>query len=331
MGSAMPGTFFSLPGRSHFALGLLGLAAIAAHLQASAMMHLVAAALTMPNHSVAMALGMPKSATISPGNPKSARRILARNVFDSTTGPIDTRSKPLGRNAGDATPDLTDPLAATTCKDTAALIVTESVDATWSLATLQGQGETIPRLRRIGDDVAGKQVAYIGFNSRYQRPSVWLVSGLELCQAFLFAPAVAPPPAAASTKESVAEPRRGSARPLQAVSSRIQRVSDNGFRVDRAVVEKILSERETYLRGVRAVPDAVDGKVVGIRLLGIRQDSLPDILGLVNGDRLETVNGFSVASPETALEAYVRLRTADNLKVQIRRAGRPMTIDYEIL
>jgi general secretion pathway protein C len=37
-----------------------------------------------------------------------------------------------------------------------------------------------------------------------------------------------------------------------------------------------------------------------------------------------------MASPEKALEAYMRLRTADGLKVQLNRRGQATTIDYKI-
>jgi general secretion pathway protein C len=37
-----------------------------------------------------------------------------------------------------------------------------------------------------------------------------------------------------------------------------------------------------------------------------------------------------MASPEKALEAYARLRTASNLNVKVNRRGQPMSIDYRI-
>jgi general secretion pathway protein C len=37
-----------------------------------------------------------------------------------------------------------------------------------------------------------------------------------------------------------------------------------------------------------------------------------------------------MASPEKALEAYARLRTANNLNVKVTRRGAPMSIDYRI-
>ena len=59
-------------------------------------------------------------------------------------------------------------------------------------------------------------------------------------------------------------------------------------------------------------------------------DSLLATLGLKSGDRLETINGFSVANPEQALQAYARLRTAEHLRVRVVRAGQPLGIDLHI-
>ena len=69
--------------------------------------------------------------------------------------------------------------------------------------------------------------------------------------------------------------------------------------------------------------------VVGVRLFGIRPDTLLGSIGLENGDRLETINGFKMSSPEKALEAYTRLRAADGLTLQVDRGGKPMTIDIK--
>ena len=60
------------------------------------------------------------------------------------------------------------------------------------------------------------------------------------------------------------------------------------------------------MRSARIVPEQENGKVVGIRLFGIRPETLLGTLGLENGDRLQTINGFDMASPEKALEAMRR-------------------------
>jgi len=71
-------------------------------------------------------------------------------------------------------------------------------------------------------------------------------------------------------------------------------------------------------------------KVVGLRLSGIRPGSLLSVLGLQNGDRLESINGFRVASPAQALDAYVHLRTAPQLRVQLRRLEAAVVLNLNI-
>ena len=215
-----------------------------------------------------------------------------------------------------------------------AAIITESTDPTWSLAALQGPGDTAPKLRRVGDAVGGKQVAYIGYNPTQNSPSVWIASEASLCQVLLFA-TQAPPPAAAPAPAPAAAPAppapAGGPSPIPAdIAARIQKVSDTEFNVDRAVVDKILENQAELMRSARIVPEQKDGKVVGIRLFGIRPDTLLGTLGFQNGDRLESINGFNMASPEKALEAYARLRTANNLNVKINRRGQTSSIDYRI-
>jgi general secretion pathway protein C len=107
-------------------------------------------------------------------------------------------------------------------------------------------------------------------------------------------------------------------------------VSDTEFKVDRSVVDKILENQAELMKSARIVPEQKDGKVVGIRMFGIRPDTLLGTLGMQNGDRLESINGFNMASPEKALEAYARLRTATQLDVVVNRRGATTTINYKI-
>jgi general secretion pathway protein C len=264
--------------------------------------------------------------------PKSAEPILARNPFDSVTGPLN--AQPI-EELQPSKPDLSDPLSAPVCDGVRAAIISESTDPQWSLAALQGPGEPAPKLRRVGDDMGGKQVTFIGFNPRKNSPSVWLLSGASLCQALLFAEPQAVAQAAAQAAAPAPAPDMGppTGGPTTVpadIASKIQKVSDSEFNVDRSVVDKILENQAELMRSARIVPEQKDGKVVGIRLFGIRPDTLLGTLGLQNGDRLEAINGFTMASPEKALEAYARLRTASNLNVKLTRRGSPATIDYRI-
>ena len=114
------------------------------------------------------------------------------------------------------------------------------------------------------------------------------------------------------------------------IAKGVRRVSATEFDVDRGVVDKILENQAELMRQARIVPEQENGKVVGIRLFGVRPETLLGTLGMENGDRLEKINGFDMASPEKALEAYARLRTADHLTVSVNRRGQEMNLDYNI-
>jgi general secretion pathway protein C len=251
------------------------------------------------------------------------------------TGPLN--AKPIETPVPKANElDTHDPLAATACDGIAAFIITESVDPLWSVAALQGGGEPRPRMRRVGDDVAGRKVEFIGYNPLEDSPAVWLSGAGALCQVVLFRTQQVPPPAAPGAPPVPAPDAptppssRGAATVPPEIATKIQRVSDTEFSIDRSVVDSILERQAELMKSARIVPEQKDGKVLGVRLFGIRPDTLLGTLGLQNGDRLETINGFNMASPEKALEAYARLRTASNLNVKVSRRGQPVSIDYRI-
>lgn len=52
--------------------------------------------------------------------------------------------------------------------------------------------------------------------------------------------------------------------------------------------------------------------------------------GAQDGDRLEQINGYDVADPDAALEAFSRLRTASELTVGVERRGCPTTLPIHI-
>ena len=49
---------------------------------------------------------------------------------------------------------------------------------------------------------------------------------------------------------------------------------------------------------------------MGVRLFNIRPTSMLGALGLQNGDRLSSINGFEMNEPQKMLEAYQKLVTS---------------------
>ena len=264
-------------------------------------------------------------APATPARAPSAAPILARNPFDHVTGPLVAPAAAAGSNAAPTRAlDTSDPLSAPTCDGVDVDAIVASDDADWSLAALEGADKKALLLRR-GGELAGKKLEFVGWDR------VWFSSDGALCQAKLFGPrkAAAKPAPIAPVVSST--PRGRGAAPLDPeLRKGIVAVSPTEYNIDRSVVDRILENQSELMRQARIIPVQENGRVVGVRLLGVRPDTLLGVLGMQNNDRLQTINGFEVANPEKALEAYARLRTADKLTIQVNRGGKNMNLDYNI-
>jgi general secretion pathway protein C len=311
---------------------VLALIALAAYFQASGVSNFVGARLLVDAKELAAA---PPSGKMIPGRSikrdagssqyASGKPILERNAFDSVTGPLTGVDAGVGDGgaAEEETVDFSKPYAAPECDDARVLIITAAEDPAWSMAAMSEGSSGDTTLRRIGDTLGSKRIWYIAWDR------VWLQGDGDLCQARMFSDKE-PPPKVAKPAAKPSRPKRGPAKVPKEIADKIQKVSDTEFNVDRAVVDQILENQSVLMRSARIVPEKKDGKVVGIRLLRVRPDTLLGTLGLRDGDRVEKINGFDITSPEKALEAYARLRTAGNLSVSITRKGKPMNIDFNI-
>jgi general secretion pathway protein C len=313
--------------RKNFWLLVLPLVAVAALLNAQAVTQLVGVSLTPDEQALATP---PPVAKVGPSSSASTRNasadpILSRNPFDHVTGSLNPPVVDDTAAASTSALDLSDPFNAPVCEGVKVLVITASGDPDWSFAALTGAGETKSVLRRRGGEIGGKKIQFVGWDR------VWFQSGDTLCQAMLFKQPDLPAPKPAEVAPAApASPGKGAPGLDPALAKGIQKVSATEFNIDRGVVDKILENQSDLMRQARIVPEQENGKTVGIRMFGIRPETLLGTLGMENGDRLQTINGFDMASPEKALEAYARLRTADKLTVQVNRRGQNMNLDYNI-
>ena len=310
--------------KRYFPAVVCALIALAAYFQASGMGQLVASTVSVDGASAsppAVTRGGVQGAAANQDHATSAAAILSRNPFDSITGPLD--GKPIEPLTTEPTVQAQgDPYDDPACDGTKVLLITQADDPEWSFAALAGS-DGKATLRRQGDDVNGRTVFYVGWDR------VWLTSGGSRCQSIVGGK---PPPGKTAATAAPAAPentggsskRKGRKVPPE-IAAKIHKVSETEFNVERSVVDQILENQAELMRTARIVPEKEGDKVVGIR-----PDSLLGTLGLENGDRLSTINGFEMSDPQKALEAYARLKTADRLTVSVNRKGKPMNIDFNI-
>lgn len=291
-----------------------------AYFQATGCVALVVAEVAEPTQATDLAPA--RDAPVAPPS-LDASPILARNPFDSETGPLG-RFAPEQPVASASTASVpADPMAVKTCEFAYVTLITASEDPAWSFAAVELKGgESV--LRRVGSAVDGHTVEHISWNR------VWLADESDLCQLKLGdKPEVKKRKRRPSRKRRARRGRRSTRLPAH-IKSKIKKVGAHEYDVERSAIDEILEDQARLFRATRVRPVREGGKTTGIRLSRIRGGTLLNTLGLRNGDVFKSVNGFGVTDPQRALEAYGRLRTADHLTLSLERKGKPLTIDVNI-
>jgi general secretion pathway protein C len=306
------------------------LIAIAAYFQASGMGQIVASSVLLDPSSMP-----PPPSPPAPGGHASSvserstdgTPILARNPFDSVTGPLDGSNAPPAITDAPPPSVSTDPYDDPVCDGGKVMLITESDDDDWSFVSLAGaDGKSV--MRRRGDEFGGRTVHAIAWDR------VWLMQGGTRCQMKLHddgGPKVAA--GGGGPKIDPGEPPRptrpGAKLPSE-IADKIRKTGENSFDVDRSAISTIMEKQGDLMRGVRILPQKDGDKTVGLRVSGIKPTSLLGTLGIQNGDQLKGINGMDISDPQKALEAYARLQMADKISVSVVRGGKPMTIDVNI-
>jgi general secretion pathway protein C len=240
-------------------------------------------------------MGADAASAEPPGRP-SAEAILARNPFDSVTGPL------LGAPEGGTDADESAPA----CDGVRVVAIVTSPEPAWSFAVLDVRGESHPIFRRaVAADGAPTELLGVAPDR------VLVAHDGRRCVARLFAPARAPLPS--GTQPAV----RG-----------IARGGPGEFIVDRATRDALIDGGASFMRSVAVQPEKSGDEVIGVRLLTLKPGTPLDALGLLAGDVLASVDRIPLISPEKMLEALARLRTAEHIHATVLRGGRPIELDY---
>jgi general secretion pathway protein C len=283
--------------------------------------------------------GSPGASTPSPSetsfHSRDVHQILTRNIFDADAGCLTCAPAPTPTaevaDAGPATPTTEQPLEA--CAGTARVLgAVEADDPLWSFIFLAPSANQPSMPYRMGQMFDGKTVASIGYHQQFG-PFVILRQGTgpgstRCFYAQVMPPRPAPPPPAATP--APAPHGDGQSGELSAVMDRIERTGNNEYTMPRSAVDRILENQADLMRQTRIMPHEEGGRTVGVQLFGVRGNSLLGRLGMQNGDILNRINGLEIASPDRALEAYSRLRTADHITITVTRNGAPVNIDFNI-
>ncbi len=302
------GTSISRRLRGSFALLLACPLGVSAFLSGRGVGDLVAARLEPGVGDLSFARASRPRAPSPSFHTTTAASILARNPFDSQWRPV--ASAPVESETDPEVPP---------CEDVRVLAIVASEDPDWSFAAFQVRDEK-PLLRRRGGAIDRDTIEFIG------RERVWLRREGRLCLTAMFAPQPVAAGDAVAARAPAVTPGTLEAR----LAKGIRRTGTTEFEVDRGVVDQVLEHEAELLGRTHIALERDKGRSVGVRLTGIQPGALLSLIGLENGDQVQTVNGFDVTNPATALEALARLQQSPRLTVVLSRAGAAMTLSYDV-
>ena len=119
--------------------------------------------------------------------------------------------------------------------------------------------------------------------------------------------------------------------PAAAAARRTQRPArTRRITLRRSQIESALEDVNQLLTQVNIRPHFQQGQPDGLMLSRIKPNSLFMRMGLRNGDIITGVNGSNIQSVEDVMSFYENLKSAERISLQMKRGGRPRTIDYTV-
>ena len=118
---------------------------------------------------------------------------------------------------------------------------------------------------------------------------------------------------------------KSNATPLNRQSAALENIT-----LKRSQIETAVQDINTLMKQVRIRPHFTNGEPDGLRVTGIRPNSIFYRMGLKSGDVITGVDGKNIVSVDDALKLYQSLQSSESLKLQLKRRGRSKTLEYNI-
>jgi type II secretory pathway component PulC len=113
---------------------------------------------------------------------------------------------------------------------------------------------------------------------------------------------------------------------------RLLSCEDGRCTITRAGLDEIFANPARLATQARVVPAMRDGAYEGLKLYGIRPNSLPHRLGFQNGDFVVAVNGHPLGSLDQTMRVYAELsrEAVSKIEFDVRRKNESKTLTLQI-
>jgi general secretion pathway protein C len=87
---------------------------------------------------------------------------------------------------------------------------------------------------------------------------------------------------------------------------------------------------EKVLRSATIEPYVHKGRTTGLRITGLENTPLTGLLGLKNGDVVQTINGQTLTSKQKAFQVLQKAKTQPKLQIQLLRDGKSEQLSFDL-
>ncbi len=115
------------------------------------------------------------------------------------------------------------------------------------------------------------------------------------------------------------------------IGKNIRKIGTNSYEIEQNELDDALSNLSRIVTQARVVPAFENGQTVGFKIFSIRANSIFQKLGLKNGDIIKQINGYSLNSPNKALELYQKLKLSKSFTMDLKHRGQAMTLHYSVV
>lgn len=137
---------------------------------------------------------------------------------------------------------------------------------------------------------------------------------------------------AASARAADEKPKaKGSKPPLfskEELERGVTALGKAGYAVSRELLLRALKDPGAAGAGAQFKPVERDGQTVGMEIRAVRKGSPLEYMGIQSGDVVRSLNGADLTTPVGLLSALTTLRSSDSVTLQVVRNNAPRSIQY---
>ncbi len=243
------------------------------------------------------------------GTPVNEKLILARDIF--AMGPSPSPGQPSG-----PVPQVASAKVEVKQELPFRLVGTVAADAGASYAVLERLDRKAQDLYRVGDVIADARI------DRIEQSRVVIMKGnvREVLELAVTAGGSVSTPVPTVAQNPPAEPRHE--------DNLVKLVSESQREINARPSRSSMSRATQFLSKMKVSPNVVNGESNGLRLSGLGDSAMAQLVGLRDGDVVQTVNGHPVANRRKAAQVLEKARSLGKAQLELTRGTEKKSLTF---